>query len=455
MRATVVSWTRQAAPRGTVPLAARPQPPPSAARNVTVPPTEVESKFGVTTRVRPHGWKRLRQPANDVTAQLASRSVTTVRGLMSAPSQRGCTKLTRRRQGTVSRSAPRARRGTSDPVRPDRKAELERSMPGSGRRHPTAARDRDVGAHIARRSADCLAERCRNAVVNDCRDRAKRRGIERAGRDVRLARIEQAGPHEVRHNELLRKGPADRLVIERAGDGHLERRAPDGDAAPDVEEPQVKPCFAVRATLEHDWTADPAARRRVRDLRLHFGFVVPGAVEGEHVGEAEGRALAVELQQRGAQGARIGLADPDEVHRIRLNAESETGKRPQRDRLSRKLDRHEWRRRGSARRGIEGDAGRLHGRSRRSAGTFGARGCAHQQKDERCRPVTHLHNGLRWWNRLMRDKIAETLSSTSKAMSAGRISGKQCPFLNNACMSEGYATFMGVWLGTALLDAVI
>jgi len=40
-------------------------------------------------------------------------------------------------------------------------------------------------------------------------------------------------------------------------------------------------------------------------------------------------------------------------------------------------------------------------------------------------------------------------------MSAGRISGKQCPFLNNACMSEGYATFMGVWLGTALLDAVI
>jgi len=102
MRATVVSWTRQAAPRGTGPLAARPQPPPSAARNVTVPPTEVESKFGVTTRVRPHGWKRLRQPANDVTAQLASRSVTTVRGLMSAPSQRGCTKLTRRRQVTVN-----------------------------------------------------------------------------------------------------------------------------------------------------------------------------------------------------------------------------------------------------------------------------------------------------------------------------------------------------------------
>ena len=32
--------------------------------------------------------------------------------------------------------------------------------------------------------------------------------------------------------------------------------------------------------------------------------------------------------------------------------------------------------------------------------------------------MTNLHNGLRWWNRLMRDEIAETLSSTSKATGA-------------------------------------
>ena len=67
----------------------------------------------------------------------------------------------------------------------------------------------------------------------------------------------------------------------------------------------------------------------------------------------------------------------------------------------------------------------------------------------------------------MRDEIAETLSSTSKATGAivgdlvgvvagaAAISGKQCPFLNNACMSEGYGTFLGVWLGTALLGTVI
>ena len=38
---------------------------------------------------------------------------------------------------------------------------------------------------------------------------------------------------------------------------------------------------------------------------------------------------------------------------------------------------------------------------------------------------------------------------------AAAISGKQCSFLNKACMSEGYATFMGVWLGSTLLGAVI
>src|SRR5205823_13254516 len=115
------------------------------------------------------------------------------------------------------------------------------------------------------------------------------------------------------------------------------RRAPDGHAALDVEGPQVIPCLAVRATMGPDGTADPAARRRVSNLRLHFGLVVPGAIEGKQVGEAEGLAVAVELQQLGAQGTRIGLADPDEVHGIRLDAESEAGKRPQRDRLSRKL----------------------------------------------------------------------------------------------------------------------
>ena len=45
----------------------------------------------------------------------------------------------------------------------------------------------------------------------------------------------------------------------------------------------------------------------------------------------------------------------------------------------------------------------------------------HQQEDERRRAVTHLHKSLRWWNRLMRAEIAETSSSTSKAMSGGAL----------------------------------
>lgn len=41
------------------------------------------------------------------------------------------------------------------------------------------------------------------------------------------------------------------------------------------------------------------------------------------------------------------------------------------------------------------------------------------------------------------------------ALGAAAISGKKCDFLDNGCMTEGYATFMGVWLGTTLVGAII
>ena len=41
------------------------------------------------------------------------------------------------------------------------------------------------------------------------------------------------------------------------------------------------------------------------------------------------------------------------------------------------------------------------------------------------------------------------------ALGAAAISGKKCDFLDNGCMTEGYATFIGVWLGTTLVGAII
>ena len=38
---------------------------------------------------------------------------------------------------------------------------------------------------------------------------------------------------------------------------------------------------------------------------------------------------------------------------------------------------------------------------------------------------------------------------------AAAISGKRCSFGDDACMSEGYATFSGIWLGGTLLGALI
>lgn len=41
------------------------------------------------------------------------------------------------------------------------------------------------------------------------------------------------------------------------------------------------------------------------------------------------------------------------------------------------------------------------------------------------------------------------------AAGAAAVSGKRCSFLDNVCMSQGYATFTGVWLGTTLVGAII
>src|SRR5207248_10829537 len=96
-----------------------------------------------------------------------------------------------------------------------------------------------------------------------------------------------------------------------------------------------------------DGAADPATRGAVGNLGLHLWLVVPGAVEGEHVREPNRRAVTAELEQRSPQVARIGLAYPDQVHRVRLLAEPEAGERPERERLARQLHREERSRSGS------------------------------------------------------------------------------------------------------------
>src|SRR5207247_10159563 len=135
--------------------------------------------------------------------------------------------------------------------------------------------------YVAQLSAARMAQRRRNANVDHRRNGAERSRVERARREERQGRIEQTGPDEVRHHELLRERPADGLVIEGSGDVDLERCPPNRGAS-DVEEPQVKTCLFVGAALEHDGAADPAARGGVGDLGLHLWLVVPGTVEREH-----------------------------------------------------------------------------------------------------------------------------------------------------------------------------
>src|SRR6266571_5274324 len=161
--------------------------------------------------------------------------------------------------------------------------------------------------------------------------------------------------------------------------------------APEIEEPQVKTCLVVGAALEHDRAADPATRGGVGDLGLHLRLVVPGTVEGEHVGETNCRAVAAELEQRGPQAERIGLADPDQVHGVRLLAEPEAGERPELERLARQLNREERSRSGSC---AACGEGRLDAGTGRSARMIVARGGEEQQHDGRDRTMTDLHIDL-------------------------------------------------------------
>src|SRR5437660_1410818 len=198
---------------------------------------------------------------------------------------------------------------------------------GEHRGVTTAGDGHGVG-HVAQWSTDRLPQARRDAVVDDRRNGAERGGIDRIGREGRRSRIEQAGSQEVHHHELLGELPADRLVIQRTGDQYLEGRPPDRHSAY-VEEPQMKASLVVGAALQHDRATDPAARGGVGDLGLHLRLVVPGAAEGEHSGGPERCSFAVERQQRGPQGAGMGVAGPDEVHRVRLLAEAEAGEWPQ------------------------------------------------------------------------------------------------------------------------------
>jgi len=62
---------------------------------------------------------------------------------------------------------------------------------------------------------------------------------------------------------------------------------------------------------------------------LYLRLVVPHAVEGKRVGEAEGGAVAVEQQQSGTERARIRVADPDKTDGVSGLTEPESAERPE------------------------------------------------------------------------------------------------------------------------------
>src|SRR2546425_9773958 len=73
---------------------------------------------------------------------------------------------------------------------------------------------------------------------------------------------------------------------------------------------------------------------------------MPRAVEGKDVGETERRAVAIEQQQRGPQGAGIRVTNEDQADRIRgITPEPDSGIRPELECLTGQADRNERARR--------------------------------------------------------------------------------------------------------------